>query len=692
MGSYARRLHEAIVQYRLDDRHPDELGPVRQLLEWDEFPEDMAEILLYRIQPYIEEQMRRPNLLHRAPRLEELYPNGPPDIPLGHLAERPDVPVGLFLSGLVHAIFAGTGGAGKTTGLRKLLKTLQELGWPGSVICLYRKSEFNDPREWLGLNWLHFDAFAALAQGMNAPAGVPANTWINHISSLVCARAHLVMAWVNLANSIRWLLPLMNPRVAEPLLWPDWQLLLDVARAMPTFFGTKGDYHRSLVQVLEGITQSSGNLFRTFNGLDLERDVISQGKSVAINIANLKPNWLRQYFVDLLVSQVLIGRISRAQRANRLEVLFIIDEADDDVSEEAEQDYHNGMSPISQTLRMGREFGIGVCLGLGSMGRASRHILSASSYHFLFRMTDEASVTEARRTLLLPSGAHAIIPALEPGECLVRLPGSWSHAMLGKMDYVPASQVTTPQYDECPHIPAKRLAEMPELRHAISAARGQSQKDEVRIEVAQLADLHAKGRELLFQASSHPYWPVSRLYDLIGAPKPVERKKIVQELADAKFAQCVEERVGKKNLLLIELQERAWRLMGRSPIPLLGRGGLAHKTFSAWIAMAGEKRGHQVAREWTIPGTSHACDAAWKTGDLWHVFEVVITCTENLSAAVRAALVDGRASVSQVTIVAPRQEMLEEIEEQLVSDPEVSGLLDQVDFEPVKTFEKELWP
>jgi hypothetical protein len=696
MGPIARRLYQAIAEYRLDDRFPDELGPIRQLLEWDELPEDMAEVMLYQIQPEIEKQKRRPNLLHRAPRMEELYPNAPPEVSLGHLAERPAVPVGMFLNEPAHGIFAGTTKAGKTTAIRKLIIALEEHSRssdrPVSVICLYRKSEFNDLPELLGPRWRHYDAHTSLALGMNSPAHTPTNAWINHISKLFCARAKLQMAWVNLANSIRWLMPLLNPHAREPLLWPDWQLLLDLARALPTFFGTKRDYHQSLVQKLEAITQSSGNLFRTFNGLDLERDVVSQGQCAAINIANYEPDWVRRYLMDLLVSHVLMGRIDRAQRTDRLEALFVIDEADDDVSEKVEENFDNVMSPIPKCLRMGREFGIGVCLGLGSMGLASRQILSAATYHYLFKMGDADSVSEARRTLLLPPGAHAILPALEPGECLVRMPGSWSHAMLGKIDYVPASQVTTPHYDECPHIPAKRLAEMPQLRQAISEARKQSGKDEVRIEVAQLADLHSKARELLFQASMHPYWPVARLYDLIGPPIPAERKTIQLELQTAEYATFEEERIGKKNLLLIELQEKAWRLLGSSPVPLVGRGGISHKTFSAWIAMIGEKRGYQVDREWIIPGTSHPSDACWLGDQKCRVFEVVVTATENLSGHLRAALVDGRESVSQLTIVAPRQAMLENIGRQLGSDPEVSGLLDQVDFVPVEIFEKELWP
>ena len=38
--------------------------------------------------------------------------------------------------------------------------------------------------------------------------------------------------------------------------------------------------------------------------------------------------------------------------------------------------FSDGFSPISQVLRQGREFGIGVVLGLASLGPVSRHVLN----------------------------------------------------------------------------------------------------------------------------------------------------------------------------------------------------------------------------------------------------------------------------------------------------------------------------
>jgi len=36
----------------------------------------------------------------------------------------------------------------------------------------------------------------------------------------------------------------------------------------------------------------------------------------------MEPSWARQFFVDLILSQALVGRIQRSHRVDRLEVLF----------------------------------------------------------------------------------------------------------------------------------------------------------------------------------------------------------------------------------------------------------------------------------------------------------------------------------------------------------------------------------
>ena len=67
----------------------------------------------------------------------------------------------------------------------------------------------------------------------------------------------------------------MNPTPSEHLLWPDLNLILEVCQASPpSLWASKAEYIRSLIQPLEGAVRASGDLLRTFCGLDMERHLI----------------------------------------------------------------------------------------------------------------------------------------------------------------------------------------------------------------------------------------------------------------------------------------------------------------------------------------------------------------------------------------------------------------------------------
>lgn len=320
---------------------------------------------------------------------------------------------------------------------------LAAMDTPIATIIFDRKGgDYSDIPSMLGPHWLHLSIYEGLRIGLNGPEGMPPNAWINTISSLFCARAGLISSSVTFANIIRWTLAQMNPAPCEELLWPDLNLILEIAKSRyGGLFASKTDYLRSLIQVLEGIVQASGDLFRTFGGLDMERDVISKGKSVVIEMPNLYPAWLRQFLVDMIISLVLLGRIHRHHRTNTTEVLFIIDEADPDVSRKSEACFPDGLSTTSQLLKTGREFGLSSCVSVSLLGQVSRFVLGNVQYHLIFNMSDQECVVEAQRTLLLPAGGGLMLPGLNPGECLFReSQGPWPHAILCEVDDVPPSR------------------------------------------------------------------------------------------------------------------------------------------------------------------------------------------------------------------------------------------------------------
>ncbi|MBU0718734.1 MAG: hypothetical protein KJ749_10835, partial [Planctomycetes bacterium] len=312
--------------------------------------------------------------------------------------------------------------------------------------------------------------------------------------------------------------------------------------------------------------------------------------------------------------------------------------------------------------------------------------------HFMFRMGDADCRVAAARTLQIPSGADAIIPALEPGECLAKTP-YWPHAVLCQVDFVPPCRDVHPQYDANRHVPAERLTEMPVLSVAAKSKKTEHRQTEKRHAEAKHAELRSEARDLLYQGSMHPYWPVARLYDLIGIPTPRMQNAIRKELETAGYAAFAETRMASKNLLLIELLEPAWRLLGAPPVPLRGRGKLVHRTFANWLRMVGEKRGYDSFCEDVVPGTNgHAADAAWKTNDGWSVFEIVVTSHENVNSHLESVLLTPGSPVREATIVAPQKSMLRALRAEVHKCQSLACVLDSISFAPVEQFEKELWP
>lgn len=307
-----------------------------------------------------------------------------------------------------------------------------------TIVLQLKKGDFADLRELLGSAWLFFCVHYGMRLALNAPLGMAPDAWINLVSYLFAARAGLVNARVTLSATLRWLLGVMNQVPGARLLWPSlrnvWETLK--GKAGPVF-SSKEAYLDSLLQMLRDALQGVGNLFDAHYGLDLD-ELIRQGKSVVIDISNLYPAWLRLFIVDLLISQVLFGRMARGHRVDTTEVVFVIDEADALVSRQTEAAFSDLLSPLALALKTSREFGISFFIGLSAMGNASRFILSNVQYHLIMGLNDEESVHEARRTLMLPPGAEQQLPALRPGEGIFReAQGPWPHPFWVKVDYVP---------------------------------------------------------------------------------------------------------------------------------------------------------------------------------------------------------------------------------------------------------------
>lgn len=246
-----------------------------------------------------------------------------------------------------------------------------------------------------------------------------------------------------------------------------------------------------------------------------------------------------------------------------------------------------------------------------------------------------------------------------------------------------------PQYETNLHVPAKRLQDMPVL---LEAANKLKAKHRGAGGDKKHAHLRSEARQLLYQASLNPYWPVARLYELMGAPSPRNQKAIREELQGGKFARFAEPRIGSRKVLLIELLEPAWRLLGAPPEPLVGRGSLEHRTMANWIRLVGVKRGHSTICEAAVPGgPAHAVDAGWLVGERWQVFEVVVTSSDNLLSHLESVLLTPGSPVDKATVVALQKGKLNQLKARIDECQALASILDRVDYQPVEVFEKELW-
>lgn len=696
MGPNERYLVELIRRYGLYNRSKEARNALR-LFESGRGSELVARAYLLRFQPLIQQLERRPNFLFRPPEFDELYPAGPPPVILGCLEEAEEIPLGVFPKGAFHCLFVGSSGCGKSVAIRRLVFAIEEagrqLGRQIIIIILdYKGGTFANFPKLLGGRWRLFDVHGELKLGLQPPAGVPVQVWINYLVTSFCSRAGLVASWVTMANLLRWLVAVMNPVPTDRLLFPDFQAALDAAHALPKkAFAEKVPYLESLIQYLEGVTKASGNLFRTFNGLDLERDLISPGLSAVISVANLSPPWLNQFIADLFVLQLLLGRLHRPHRVDDPEVLLILDDCDAVVSRDNERRFVMDIPPLVRGLRQFRELGVGVCLGVGAMSFISEQVLNSIAHHFVFRNPHDDCAEAGTRALGIPRGNQRLIQALEPGECIVKLSGLWPHAMLGRIDFVPPCRDFTCASDANPHVPAQRIGEIPAFRQALEQLKGQYLNASQRQEEKRYGKLCDDSRQLLMLASVHPYWPVVRLFDLMDEPSPLTKKAVLVEIRNH-YAELARVRIGRKNLCLIWLKDAAWCLLGKPPLKARGGGGLAHRTVANWILMVGRKRGYEVAAEWVVPGTNHAADAAWSVEGRWHTFEIVITCATNLEAHLDAMLLAAALPVESVTIVVSQKAILRQMKQQVQAFAKSASYLDRVRFEVMDTFEGELWP
>ncbi|MBN1510074.1 MAG: hypothetical protein JW955_24725 [Sedimentisphaerales bacterium] len=693
MGPKAQRFLELVRYWHLADRH----AHIRRLCELAEYgllTEEVAEAQLYAIRPRIEEQMRRPNFLHRAPEFEELYPHGPPDIVIGKLEENEEVPVGLSLKGPCHCIFAGQTGYGKTTAIRVLILKVVEYNRlhpdrPVYLVIIENKAgDFSDIRELIGDRCVHYDLHEQALMGLNPPRTVSPSIFVNDLFLCFCSRTGLRFSSVTLIEEFMFLLSEMNRGRAGDLICPDFNNLLDLSMlAPPGTFSSKTEYDLSQQQILHGLRQASGRLYCCSNGLDLERDVFQKGKwAVVLSMVQISPPWLRSFVQDSLKLQLLHGRMARGYRPGRTDCLFIGDENDPYVSKKAEEAFPSDMGICSRMFRMGRQFGLGDVLGLGQMGLAAPHVLGSAAYYFIFHLQHSTDVAQAAATLALTRGAESILTSLDRGEYVARLPGTWSHAVLCQGEYVESSAVVAPEPDPSPASPSRSFEEFPDMMQTLGKRVAEQEKNRLRQRKMKKFRRSKTAGQILRVLADHPNRTVAELSRLITPPPSREAlEKALSELEEEELVEIEPVRVSRTTQRFIELTAKGYEAVGASPPKKHGRGGVAHRCVSHRVAEWASRHGYRSCLEWLVPGTSHHADAMWSIDSQNWAAEVAIDCLDNLVHHVRCCLVSSD-KVHRMVIVAPQKQTLSELRGRIESEESLSGCLDRLLYETIDTY------
>lgn len=700
MGPICRQILELIHTHRLDEFPGEPYGQLRMLLERGMLSENLAAGLLPMVLQEVERRKDFPMPLHRPPTAEQMAQCGPFDFEIGGLLHSSGIRVGLRILDAVRCInIAGQPGSGKTLCTRLLTTWINLLAKDigraiPQIIFDPKGGDYADLPHILGSHWMHLSVHDGMHVGLNAPEGVPAVVWVNTISTIIAGRMGMIAAATTLSKMILCLLDLLNPGGEPYQVWPDFQLLLDVAQAIPlTVFSPKDDYGRTLIRALEAICLASGNLFRTFNGLDIERDIIQPGRSAVIDMPNL-PGSLHAIVVDLLAAQSLRSRIQRHVKVDHgPSAVLVIDEADQYASALSAKAFPEGMSIIGQLLAQGREEGLMTIMTFKGLNGVDPYVLSGAQYQMIFRQSDYESFSLAEKTLDLPRGSGAFLRTLPSGVCLFQMAQlGWPHAILLRVDEASSCRQPAPEkYHTHPFVPAKRLEEMPDVLAKLQQMVKSTRAAHARQVRAATSDLSTQARKLLDLASLHVFWPVARLWDVMGGAPAGTQAQARGELEKDKLAAFEEIRIGRTNVLLMLILEAGWQLLNKPPVAIAGRGGIVHVTFANWIRMSSEKRGLKSWCEQLVPGTNHPADVLTDEGGVYHAHEVVVSCDGNLPGHIRSCL-EPDSRVSTLTIVTSQIRKRDELRKTIESDITLASFAPRLRWEVVDRYMKELWP
>jgi hypothetical protein len=708
MNPDSAHLLNSIRKYKLDCRHPKELENIMKLLERDRMRPGLARRLIKKYQPWIKEQIIKGNYLPMPPTWEDLGLDEKPfDVYLGNCIERPEVPFGIHLStGVHHILIFGKPLAGKTVALKVYIKKTVEYGLLNPddktlFIIFDSKNDLPNPKKILGDNVVHIDVRdpSKVRYGLNSPPGVPIFAWGANMSTVLAARLNLIVSRTCASAVYNWLVPLLNPKPlpAQPPTAPSLGLMLDVLTHSPPYcWGEKIDYIRTLVQMLHALVIDANGVMDAERGFEINQDVLLKGCHCVINVTNLEPAYLRYIYCDIIVLQILTYRIFNQLKTTKTKISLVFSEGDFFTLSSAQAVYPQHLSPLAVYGRIAREYGCQYIADVSSLQNIDPYLVTGAGYIMAMSTVDAESIREILRTLGYDYGIDKLLPALKPGQVIVReAQGPYPYPFLGQFEFIEPdhSQKSTP-YDSIPFTEARHLKDLPAIQEALKKRIAEQKKTHLRQNKSKQVtkDLTDNERTFLDLMSLHEYDPLHIIFTRMGNLSPATQRSIIIKLIDKDLINYSLIRKSKSSLRVGNLTKSAWQFLNKQSKFKPLRGSDKHTAICRWKQRLDLKNGAEESIcEFPIPETTGFSDIGSKFNGKIHCTEVIVDCTSNICHHTRDCFIKSRA-IESLTIVTLLKSEHSQIRDTIMSDPELVFFINRIKFMTVDEILKGLWP
>jgi len=699
-----------IQRLRSLQRRADEVGARRDsridtylnLLERDPQSCGVAHVLAHLIEAYAAEQRLSPNLLAAPPNLQDLYsPQSLPDVLLGVTTET-GVPWGPRMHLDCGSLFVtGISGGGKTTLILNLVVgAIQKLS-NTAILILDVKGDFtcvtSIPHP--SINVVRPRTEAPM-QIVRPPYGVSLDAWLPRLATSFCEYRGLKKSRHLFLDTIRHLCVHFGVDVDPTLPWPSLFNVLDYLKNQRgSKFGKDAEYKASLINELLGLLEDTGRAFDTCDGVDVEDHLLKSGGIAVLQMEDL-PAPAQQLISTLSIERIIARRVAAHVHNVPLQVLIILDEAQQVLSRKSDLESAHGVAPLAMQWLRARESGVGFLAATHMLSETSLSVLaSAKTMVVAGGLSDRASIDTAAQMMNLPAQARTMFPRLGRGQGLVREIGHGAYTDAFLVDFDPpllAKDAVSeaqrraqmaPFLAGLPVTPSKPLTDYPALMAELHVASGKSPPASTRSAGATTVRLTREEEDLLLDCMRYrDDWMKERRSRLnISDYKALLRQ--AQSLEAQGLVRLHDVRLGRTTYSLVEVMDAGWQILGRSRPPhYIGHGGLLHTVLINRVAR------HLATTKWTrvqpefhVGGTGHPVDIfGFCPAGVATAFEVTLSHSNVVSNAVRT-LTPGSV-VAALVFLCPVQDDCRKVEAILRRDAVVSGLMGQIQVRRVDQF------